>query len=553
MPQIEVACEYCGREFMIFPSLLKHGMGRYCSRSCSARATQGIPLIPSYVSDFKKVACVCEVCGGEFQLTPSALRQTENAARWCSKRCRSKAAEQDWACAYCGCEFKCLKGRVHWWEGGEGSFCSSECMRLSKWPAWADDIFDPLGPDGAYILGFLVADGHISGEGNRISFFQKEPTILQKIAVRLRFEGEVCSAKGNTSFRLSLSSKKAHKALTEKHGIPAGNKTFTVRLPRVGDALLPHLIRGIFDGDGTVAKAGKGFGYFSASRGLMEDFVGIMVQHVGLPHKEPRNAARGMRKDGTSTVCYHVRWGLMEAREFARFIYGPKLDVYGSSLYLERKKVRFMPLFTYWREKEFLEEELVRKRRRVGEVAVWYGASYGSLLVAARWYELLLEEERICPQCGKEFVISIVSTNRNKYCSRECFVAFDEGVRLGRVRLGHEGIPAMLREAARDQSAWRGRQKGVLDSGWVFKKLGICIGRSVVERWLTLPRRLKFQVIMRYGLGLETLEAQLQWLRIFRSENKDRGALARYLSEAFVPITKHQVYEGCREVTEKLV
>jgi hypothetical protein len=30
-------CEYCGKEFYVYPCVIKHGLGKFCSRSCNAK------------------------------------------------------------------------------------------------------------------------------------------------------------------------------------------------------------------------------------------------------------------------------------------------------------------------------------------------------------------------------------------------------------------------------------------------------------------------------------------------------------------------------------
>lgn len=66
-------CERCGAEFRTYPSEVKKGAGRFCSRTCARGG---------------RVLRRCEYCGAEFLVYPSALK--DNGGRFCSKSCAKR-------------------------------------------------------------------------------------------------------------------------------------------------------------------------------------------------------------------------------------------------------------------------------------------------------------------------------------------------------------------------------------------------------------------------------------------------------------------------------
>ena len=80
--------------------------------------------------------------------------------------------------------------------------------------------------------------------------------ILDKIKYVMKYEGPVLSTKRHT-VKLQINNKKIIKDLIQK-GIPENNKTFSLEYPReLPQKYDRHLIRGLFDGDGSVYKHGS--------------------------------------------------------------------------------------------------------------------------------------------------------------------------------------------------------------------------------------------------------------------------------------------------------
>lgn len=124
----------------------------------------------------------------------------------------------------------------------------------------AETYFDTIGPNQAYFLGLLVADGnqHKCAYRVRISLQEHDKSILEKFATELKTDRplrlESPKAKHPTwqdMYILEISSPRLARRLNDLGVIP--NKTFVTSYPDWLDATLDkHFIRGLIDGGGWI-------------------------------------------------------------------------------------------------------------------------------------------------------------------------------------------------------------------------------------------------------------------------------------------------------------
>lgn len=232
-------------------------------------------------------------------------------------------------------------------------------IREINWIPWDDHFFDKLNFDNAYILGFIVADGTLRATCSAIEFYQKDPDILWRIARTLKFEGEPHRWK-ESGYTLHLTSDHAIKILTEKYQLPRGKKSDSVQLPpNIPDKFLPHIIRGIFDGDGNISGLEyPQVAFYSNSLYLINDIQAKLATCADM--------SRGYKfqsKRGTYKIVWSSRSDVIS---FARYIYGSALDVYGSDLYIRRKKKGFAAILEQYDQ---LYESYVKEGRSKQGVA----------------------------------------------------------------------------------------------------------------------------------------------------------------------------------------
>lgn len=129
-------CKRCGKEFFVWPSTVKIGHGKYCSKECADLSNTGRKNKPDWKRG--KIKCVCKQCGKEFNVVPSRIKI--GGGKYCSLKCRGEAKRGEkspfWKggeiihyCKQCGREFA-----VDSWadKTGNGKYCSVECRGKAR-------------------------------------------------------------------------------------------------------------------------------------------------------------------------------------------------------------------------------------------------------------------------------------------------------------------------------------------------------------------------------------------------------------------------------------
>jgi hypothetical protein len=85
--QIKRICITCGKEFKVYPCVVKRGYGKFCSQSCLGKKTYG-----HYYAPKKELYCI--ICNKKFYEYVSRLLKEKNRGKCCSKECRIKYTQQ---------------------------------------------------------------------------------------------------------------------------------------------------------------------------------------------------------------------------------------------------------------------------------------------------------------------------------------------------------------------------------------------------------------------------------------------------------------------------
>lgn len=178
-------------------------------------------------------------------------------------------------------------------------------------------------PEKAYWIGWIISDGSITNNPEQ-SKFQLELTlqpqdieILYLLEKDLQVENKIYNS-GDKYKRFSLGCKQIIQDL-EKIGITQ-NKTFTVKIPdNIDEKLLPHLLRGLFDGDGgyTIYQRANGQTNrelsFCGNEKIISQVKEILEKNIpNLKHKTIENESSIKR----------IRWGsLNDIKLIKNFLY----------------------------------------------------------------------------------------------------------------------------------------------------------------------------------------------------------------------------------------
>lgn len=187
-----------------------------------------------------------------------------------------------------------------------------------------ESFFRKWSPDMAYVLGFILTDGHISG--NTLVIAQKELEILERIAHSMDATHPIRrrTNNGNSHIHTLSINRKSIVDDLGRLGISA-DKSLTVEMPEVPSEYLPHFVRGVIDGDGWVQDRGYVMNVTSGS-----DAFATALHDVF----EAQGYNGRLVKDGNAWRVWVS--GKQDVINLADWLYEDCGD-----LYLRRKKKRF--------------------------------------------------------------------------------------------------------------------------------------------------------------------------------------------------------------------
>lgn len=189
----------------------------------------------------------------------------------------------------------------------------------------------------AYWLGFLFADGYILTNSNSfgLSLSTKDISHMEKFLKDISSNHKINIYRNNSNreyCRIRLYSKKAKEDLIKVGCVE--NKTLILGFPKIREDLLPHFIRGYFDGDGAISKtkSKKSFSYRFRLCGTREFLTGVL-NVIGY------NSRLYQRHPERNVNNYEIDiGGNRQVLDILSFIYKD------ATVYLERKYNRFLGL-----------------------------------------------------------------------------------------------------------------------------------------------------------------------------------------------------------------
>ncbi len=187
-------------------------------------------------------------------------------------------------------------------------------------------------PHKAYLLGFITADGAITGKYNSscsIEIHEKDSDLIDFAKFEINPSATItdCHYKNKHNKKISFSSKKLCEDLA-KYGVISNKSLILEKVPieYIPDELLCYYFRGLIDGDGCIHKDGK-ISIYSGSLNFITDVQSILCEKVGVSKLKIYHGS-----------TYFVSWGSRADKEkFYNYLYKDKLD---KTFYYKRKHDR---------------------------------------------------------------------------------------------------------------------------------------------------------------------------------------------------------------------
>lgn len=181
----------------------------------------------------------------------------------------------------------------------------------------------------AYVLGLITADGSVDEcYSIHIHLTENDRALLDEINSRLyNSTGHILTEKkdrGNDVCRLSICGKKICENLAQ-YGVVQDKSHTLVSLANISPKLLPHYIRGLYDGDGICSKNGQYLrvGYCAYRKEFVEDFQNYLSSQLQIHKNQLFNTGN----------CWQCSWS---ARQDLEKIYHFLYD--NATIFLSRKQ-----------------------------------------------------------------------------------------------------------------------------------------------------------------------------------------------------------------------
>lgn len=204
--------------------------------------------------------------------------------------------------------------------------------RQERWDKYYAELEATEGPhkffdvidshEKAYILGLIVSDGNIYKGKVSIALHKQDGYMLEKIKDLIGL-GNIYDRKGY--FLLEIWNNYMCKSFINLGVTP--NKSMTASIPEVPKELQPHLLRGIWDGDGYIKPKGKVSCVVTGSELMSKQLSKIIFEITG---HEPNIGMVGQVNKSFRLNLTTRQWKFME------YMYGEE------GLVLSRKKERFL-------------------------------------------------------------------------------------------------------------------------------------------------------------------------------------------------------------------
>ena len=196
------------------------------------------------------------------------------------------------------------------------------------------NYFKKLNKNNAYIVGFILADGSVSGNRLKLSLQRKDRDLLVWFKEECQYTGNIsdsrakCNNKHHPISSLTISCYEWLEDLESYSIYP--NKTLTSFLPDIPRNLFGHFLRGFFDGDGAVTgKKYQTIKFTNGSPRLLSELSDRLHNEYGLTERSVYHR----KKSHTYTLEYGKH---SDVKKLYDLMYQ---DV---SFYLQRKKDKFI-------------------------------------------------------------------------------------------------------------------------------------------------------------------------------------------------------------------
>ena len=201
-----------------------------------------------------------------------------------------------------------------------------------------DDYFDRITEKSAYILGYLVADGHIATNKRHrlaIGLNKRDIWFLELIRDEISPDAKITYYEKNDSVNLYISNYKLIESLS-RVGLDHDKNRASEIINIIPEKMIRHFIRGFFDGDGCFSFQNRVRGKYKSTEGK--------VSFVNLDYNLLQNITKFLDYGTVKKTRNHYIAAFSSLQDIQRYYH---LIYDNSTVYLNRKFNKFNDYFKH--------------------------------------------------------------------------------------------------------------------------------------------------------------------------------------------------------------
>lgn len=146
------------------------------------------------------------------------------------------------------------------------------------------DFFKTMSPDLAYILGLWITDGCAYERGS-YSIGLKDKEVIEWVASKIGYKNKIWEIteklNGSKRYFIQFTNQIAKQTFDQYGVVP--NKSLITKMPTLPKEFIPHFVRGVFEGDGSIGKYkySYAFSIVSASEEFIVGIKNIIESEIG--------------------------------------------------------------------------------------------------------------------------------------------------------------------------------------------------------------------------------------------------------------------------------
>lgn len=184
--------------------------------------------------------------------------------------------------------------------------------------------------DKAYFLGLIISDGNVTDNFVKISLHPRDIEILNIFKEKTQNSNNIYHRKSKPEVSVGAKCKQWKIDLARYGVVP--NKSHISYIPVIEEEYMPHLLRGLLDGDGWISASAHNIGFCGGNETIVRQFRDELLSRLDIYPVSITHTKKGI---------YQVQWASQEdIVAICQYLYQNKKDCF-----LQRKYDKYLDIY----------------------------------------------------------------------------------------------------------------------------------------------------------------------------------------------------------------